>query len=624
MFDDKARLGSRNSLDGFGAASPAVAGPERGDRAVRAAAAQPRAGGAQPVRPAHRPRPLLPRPRSCRRGGRPGGRGTGLAVREPRHELHRAGLDRAALPAGDDHRGPISEAVAIRDFPRQRPFIRNNAAFFRSCGRVAVLPQRRRSWPTPSRPAPTLPKTIQTNEDLADVFEALADFSDDPLVRQGIDQLTRVSSRSSRRSSSSRRLRTVCNYATLWFRNAASLLSEGDSNGNWQRFMVISAPTNDDLTLGPNNEAVPRALRPTGRRGSTTSTTTPTRTAPRPARRASARPATSAICRRSGDHPHQPAGQPGHEDERPEGHRRAPSGHAMRRAVRRGASSAFQVGLIAIVVIVVAVFLAFAKDIPFTRPSSSRRCSRTPRRSRRSGGPDRGRGRGQGLGVEPLGGDSPAVSDDEARTTRRCRSTRTPRSRSARASSSRATCSWTSGPVPDSPEADSGTIPASQTSAPVQIDQVLGTLQTNTRKDLQKLLVGYGEAINGEPQPGEDDDQDPEVQGLTAAEALNDSLEYSADSLRGTAIVNQALLGTEARPLEADRRPAEGLRGAELAREPAQGPHHQLQHHHGALASRRATCARRSPSCPRCWRRPTRRSTTSTPPSRPPARGRSR
>ena len=57
--------------------------------------------------------------------------------------------------------------------------------------------------------------------------------------------------------------------------------------------------------------------------------------------------------------------------------------------------------------------------------------------------------------------------------------------------------------------------------------------------------IGYGEALNGEPEPGEDDDQDPEVQGETGAEALNDSLEYSADSLRGGAIVNDALLGSE-------------------------------------------------------------------------------
>ena len=34
---------------------------------------------------------------------------------------------------------------------------------------------------------------------------------------------------------------------------------------------------------------------------------------------------------------------------------------------------------------------------------------------------------------------------------------------------------------------DGDTIPVSQTSAPVQIDQVLGTLQSNTRKDLQDL-----------------------------------------------------------------------------------------------------------------------------------------
>ena len=92
---------------------------------------------------------------------------------------------------------------------------------------------------------------------------------------------------------------------------------------------------------------------------------------------------------------------------------------------------------------------------------------------------------------------------------------------------------------------DGDTIPASQTSAPVQLDQVLGTLKTNTREDLQKLLIGYGEALNGEPQPGEDDDQDPDVKGETAGKALNDSLEYSADALRGGAIVNEATLGTE-------------------------------------------------------------------------------
>ncbi len=94
--------------------------------------------------------------------------------------------------------------MAIRDFPRQRPFIRNNTAFFRELRPgVAVLPSAAPVLADAFEAGTeVLPKTIQTNEDLADVFEALADFSDDPLVRQGVDQLTRVSRRSSRRSTS--------------------------------------------------------------------------------------------------------------------------------------------------------------------------------------------------------------------------------------------------------------------------------------------------------------------------------------------------------------------------------------------------------------------------------------
>src|SRR4029079_1550825 len=87
--------------------------------------------------------------------------------------------------------------------------------------------------------------------------------------------------------------------------------------------------------------------------------------------------------------------------------------------------------------------------------------------------------------------------------------------------------------------------PASPTRAPVKLDQVLGTLKTDTRQDLQKLLVGYGDAINGKPQPGEDADQDPSTKGETAAKSLNASYQSSAQALRGGAIVNDAILGTD-------------------------------------------------------------------------------
>jgi phospholipid/cholesterol/gamma-HCH transport system substrate-binding protein len=83
----------------------------------------------------------------------------------------------------------------------------------------------------------------------------------------------------------------------------------------------------------------------------------------------------------------------------------------------------------------------------------------------------------------------------------------------------------------------------------VQIDQVLGALKTDTRKDLQKLLVGYGGALNGQPLPGEDADQDVSTKGETAGKSLNDSLQHSANALRGGAVVNRALLGAEAHDL---------------------------------------------------------------------------
>ncbi|MEA2411190.1 MAG: phospholipid/cholesterol/gamma-HCH transport system substrate-binding protein, partial [Thermoleophilaceae bacterium] len=92
---------------------------------------------------------------------------------------------------------------------------------------------------------------------------------------------------------------------------------------------------------------------------------------------------------------------------------------------------------------------------------------------------------------------------------------------------------------------DGGTVPITQTSGPVQLDQVLSALQSDTRRQLQVLIQGYGSALNGKPLPGEDKDQDPAVRGLTAGQALNKSLDYAAPALRGVSLVNEASLGTQ-------------------------------------------------------------------------------
>jgi ABC-type transporter Mla subunit MlaD len=100
---------------------------------------------------------------------------------------------------------------------------------------------------------------------------------------------------------------------------------------------------------------------------------------------------------------------------------------------------------------------------------------------------------------------------------------------------------------PGSPSApalsDGGTIPVTQTSTAVQLDEVLTALQQPTRKGLQKLLIGFGTALNYEPTAADDADQDPDVQGETAAESLNDAFKYGGPAGRDTAIVARATRG---------------------------------------------------------------------------------
>jgi phospholipid/cholesterol/gamma-HCH transport system substrate-binding protein len=92
---------------------------------------------------------------------------------------------------------------------------------------------------------------------------------------------------------------------------------------------------------------------------------------------------------------------------------------------------------------------------------------------------------------------------------------------------------------------DGDTLPISQASTPVQLDQVLTALQQDTRQQLQSLLDNYGKALTAKPTPEQDAQQDPSVRGLTAAQAINKSYRYGGPAFKNTAIVNDAFLGSE-------------------------------------------------------------------------------
>ncbi len=84
---------------------------------------------------------------------------------------------------------------------------------------------------------------------------------------------------------------------------------------------------------------------------------------------------------------------------------------------------------------------------------------------------------------------------------------------------------------PGSPSAptidEDDTIPINQTRSPVQLDQLLTTLQAPTRKDLQRLLGAVSTGLSGE-----------------GARGYNRSIQYWQDAYRDSALVNDATLGT--------------------------------------------------------------------------------
>jgi phospholipid/cholesterol/gamma-HCH transport system substrate-binding protein len=102
---------------------------------------------------------------------------------------------------------------------------------------------------------------------------------------------------------------------------------------------------------------------------------------------------------------------------------------------------------------------------------------------------------------------------------------------------------------PGSPSAKSlssgATLPITQTSDPVQLDQVLDALNTDTRANLQNFLIGFGNGFTRKPNAAENAEQDPEVRGLNGGQALQRSYLRGPSSLRGAAVINQAVTGTE-------------------------------------------------------------------------------
>ncbi|MGX6447027.1 MlaD family protein [Patulibacter sp. S7RM1-6] len=97
---------------------------------------------------------------------------------------------------------------------------------------------------------------------------------------------------------------------------------------------------------------------------------------------------------------------------------------------------------------------------------------------------------------------------------------------------------------PGSPEMpDGGVIPISRTAVPVQLDQVLAVLKTDSRQALRQTAQGLGDGFGAPATAAEDASQDPEVHGTTGGEALNATLRTSPQALRDSGEVLRSLRG---------------------------------------------------------------------------------
>jgi virulence factor Mce-like protein len=185
------------------------------------------------------------------------------------------------------------------------------------------------------------------------------------------------------------------------------------------------------------------------------------------------------------------------------------------------------IGLIALAVITVGVLLAWTKELPFQSHYEIKAAFESSNNIR-AGSPVRIAGVevGKVTSVEPAGREGAVLTmriDDNGRPVR---SDATAKIRPRIFLEGNFFVDLTAG-TPSAPELDDGaTLPVQQTATPVQLDEVLTALQSDTREDLKILLREYGTALEGD-----------------GARGFNRSLPYWEPAYRDSAIVGEAMLG---------------------------------------------------------------------------------
>jgi len=158
-------------------------------------------------------------------------------------------------------KGPSGQETFIETAPKIRPLFRATGDFFAALepGTDALVPRADELAAGFERGVKGLAGSPGLNRRLSVFLGDLQDFAEDPIVPIGFKDLIQTVKALDPLISHITPAQTVCNYMSLFFRNAASILSDGDSNGTWLRFMVITTPVAPDGGPAPNGEGGPSA-----------------------------------------------------------------------------------------------------------------------------------------------------------------------------------------------------------------------------------------------------------------------------------------------------------------------------------------------------------------------------
>src|SRR5690349_72549 len=205
------------------------------------------------------------------------------------------------------------------------------------------------------------------------------------------------------------------------------------------------------------------------------------------------------------------------------------------------------IGLIALVIILVLTFLGFTKDIPFTKPFQVKATFESAN-SIRPGSPVRIAGVNVGKvdKVEASEGSNTSVVTLSLQKQARPLHEDAPAKIRPRIFLEGNFFVDLRPGSPSSPEMeDGGVIKVTRTASPVQLDEVLTALQSDTRQDLKDVLDGLAKALNQKPSAADDRDADKSARGETGAESFNDAYVDIPAAERSTALVFEAFLGQE-------------------------------------------------------------------------------